>query len=93
MDIPWPYTRILHYSPTAIPHRRTAARQENDAFEAFRETISGEDVIEVARQALEASEVPASRQAETLARLQGLMLRSDEKALLFTYKLAFEAIG
>jgi hypothetical protein len=87
----WPFTYLLHYSPQAARARNKGIEGHEEDFEAFRKTVSLEDVVAVAEQVLEASSVPPRFQDEALSRLEERGLSPSRKKLIFNYKLAFEA--
>jgi len=89
-DFQWPFTYLLHYSPQAARARNKGIEGYEDRFEAFRKTVSADDVLGVAEQTLEASSVPSRYQEEALSRLKERGLSRSRKKLIFNYKLAFE---
>lgn len=80
---------LLHYGPQGIAHRYKATREHPAAFEAFRATVSQEDILATAEAVV--APVPAWVRDSGLWRLSRLELTAPFRlALLFTYKLAFE---
>jgi hypothetical protein len=87
----WPFTYLLHYSPQAARARNKGIEGHEEDFEAFRQTVSLEDVVGVAEQVLDASSVPPRFRDGALTRLEERGLSPSRKKLIFNYKLAFEA--
>jgi hypothetical protein len=80
---------LLHYGPRGIAHRYKATREHPDEFEAFRATVSQDDILATAKAVV--APVPAWVRDPVLRRLSRLELTAPFRlALLFTYKLAFE---
>jgi hypothetical protein len=79
---------ILHYSETAKLHRNRVIRGHETEFEAFRSTVSLEDVLATAEKVLEP--VPAWLRDTTLRALATTELTTSKKRLLFAYRLAFD---
>ena len=84
---------ILHYSEQARLHRKAAIRGHKSEFEAFRNSVSYEDVLTTAEKVLEM--VPTEQREENRLRTprRTRQLTDSELALLFTYKLAFTKLG
>jgi hypothetical protein len=84
---------LLHYGPRGIAHRYKAIREHeefNEEFEAFRATVSQDDILATAEAVV--APVPAQFHDSALERLSQLELTAPFRlALLFTYKLAFES--
>jgi hypothetical protein len=82
------FTPILHYSNLAGRARAAAVRGHESEFEAFRSSVSVEDVLATAEKVLEL--VPAEQREENRLRpVTRTRLTTSELALLFAYKLAF----
>jgi hypothetical protein len=89
---PIPFTRVLHYSGQAAPARAAGIVGHEDRFEEFRTSVSLERVLAMAEEVLIASAVPARFRDETRARLARSQLSESRQQLIFSYKLAFEAM-
>lgn len=80
---------LLHYGSSGKVHRYKATREHPTDFEAFRATVSQDDILATAEAV--AASVPAWFRDSVLGRLARLKLTAPSGlALLFTYKLAFE---
>jgi hypothetical protein len=85
-------TPILHYSNLAGRARAEAIRGHESEFEAFRRTVSYQDVLATAKKVLEL--VPVEMRKENrLWTPPRTRLTTSELALLFAYKLAFTELG
>ena len=80
------FTEILHYSGLAGRARAAAIHGHETEFEAFRGTVSLEDVLATAEKVLEP--VPAWLRDTTLGALARTELTTSKKRLLFAYRLA-----
>ena len=87
-----PFARIIHYSGLAGRARSAGIVGHEDGFQAFRNSVSMEDVTAMAEAVLRAASVPADISDETLARLARSQLSTSRQQLVFSYKLAFESI-
>lgn len=90
-DFPWGYRRIMHYSGVAAKARNEGVIGHEDRFEEFKDSVSMEDLLELAATVLRSSGIPHRFREETLARLRRSELSESRKKLLFNYRLAFEA--
>jgi hypothetical protein len=88
-----PFTRIMHYSGQAGRGRNTAIIGREHDFEAFRESVTHEDVVATAKDVLESACVPAEVRDNTLSRLARFQLTNSRQQLIFNYKTAFESMG
>jgi hypothetical protein len=89
-----PFTPIIHYSPLAAGARSAEIvrlRQE-DAFEAFRGSVSIKDVAATAEAVFRESPMPIEMYDKELSRLSKSHLSTSSQQLIFSYKLAFESI-
>src|SRR5262249_42430620 len=86
-----PFTRVIHYSGQAGPARNRGIVGREDDFEAFRKSVTLEDVIATARDVLRLARVPDEFRDETLSRLARNQLTTSRQKLIFAYKVAFEA--
>jgi hypothetical protein len=90
---PRPFTRIIHYSSLAGSARSAGIIGREDSIEAFRDSVSLEDVVATAEDVLIAARIPAEICDETLSRLAGKSrLSASNQKLIFIYKEAFEAM-
>jgi hypothetical protein len=87
-----PFTRVMHYSGQAGPARNRGIVGREDAFGAFSNSVSLEDVVGTARDVLRAARVPDEFCEETLSRLARSHLTVSRRKLMFVYKLAFESM-
>jgi len=85
---------IIHYSNIAIHGRRVWIEQRGleDDFEAFRDSVSLDDVVATAEDVLTSGRVPANLCDETLSRLRNFRLTIPRQRLIFIYKVAFESM-
>lgn len=90
-DFQHPFSYLLHYSPQAARARNKGVEGRETRFEAFRGTVSIEDVITEAEQALDEAGLPDRFRDEALARLEDSRLTPSRKKLLFNYQIAFQA--
>jgi hypothetical protein len=87
-----PVKPIIHYSPLAARARKeeiVRLRQE-DAFEAFRGSVSIKDVVATAEIVYRKARVPTEMYDTELSRLSRSELSTSRQRLIFNYKLAFE---
>jgi hypothetical protein len=85
-------TPILHYSNLAGRARLAAVRGHESEFEAFRNSVSYQDVLATAKKVLEL--VPAEMRNENRLRTPPrTRLTTSELALLYAYKLTFAELG
>ena len=89
---PRPFTRVIHYSSQAGPARSARVVGQEDSFQAFRDSVSLEDVVATAEAALNAAHVPSETRDETLSRLTKSQLTTSRQQLIFNYKLKFESM-
>lgn len=87
-----PFTRVIHYSGQAASARRAGIVGREDSFQAFKDSVSLEDVVATAEDALKAAQVPSDIRAETLSRLANNQLTTSRRQLIFNYKVAFESM-
>jgi len=90
-DFQRPFTRILHYSPRAARWRNRIVENRKEDFEAFRGTVTIDDLIATAGDVFESTQVPDRFRDETLSRLQSRRLTPSRRKLIFNYKIAFES--
>jgi hypothetical protein len=87
-----PFTRVIHYSSQAGPARSAGVVGREDSFQAFRTSVSLEDMVATAEDVLRAAHVPYEICDETLSRLAASQLTTSRQQLIFNYKVAFESI-
>jgi len=84
------FTRVIHYSSQAVSARKAGILGREESFQAFRGSVSLEDLVETAEDALKAAHVPSEIHDETLSRLAKSRLTTSREQLIFNYKVAFE---
>lgn len=87
-----PFTRVIYHSSQAGRARSEGIVGREDSFQAFRESVSLEDVLTTAKDVLGAARVPAEICDETLSRLARSRLTASRQQLIFNYKVAFESL-
>jgi hypothetical protein len=92
-DFPRPFTPVIHYSSQAGRARRAGVVDHEDSFQAFRGSVSLEDVVAAAKAALETAHVPSKIRDETLSPLEKSQLTTSRQQLIFIYKEAFEKMS
>jgi hypothetical protein len=92
-DFPRPFTPVIHYSSQAGRARRARVVDHEDSFQAFRGSVSLEDVVATAEAALKAAHVPSEIRDEMLSRLAKSQLTTSRQQLIFNYKVAFEKMS
>lgn len=85
-----PFTETLHYSSQAARWRNARIQGHEDQFEAFRDSVSRNELIATAEKTLRSADIPAELQEETLSRLRRWALTPSRKKLMFIYKIDFE---
>lgn len=83
---------ILHYSGQAGRARRAAVAGQEAAFRVFASSVTLPSVLTAASLTLRENDVPAGLIDSTLSRLRHAELTESRMRLLFTYKVALEAI-
>ena len=76
---------------------RAAARARGvvgreDSFQAFKDSVSLEDVIATAKDVFNSAGTPPELRNEFLSRLMNSSLTDSRRKLIFNYKLAFESM-
>ena len=87
---PRSFTKLLHYSPVNVAHRKKRIAGHEADFEEFKRSLSVDRVHAVANEVMTESLPPSFRDL-ALARLTPLQLFESDLQLIFIYKLAFEA--
>lgn len=85
-----PLCEVIHYSGQAARARKAFVAARKASFEAFRETVSLEDIRATAEEALRSANVPSVFRERTLGRLDKSQLTDSRKQLVFHYKIKFE---
>jgi len=85
-------TRVLHYSGQAGRARHDSIIGHESEFDIFRQNISQDDVLRVAKQVLDRTGLPLSFRSATYERLTRVPLTNSRKQLLFSYRVAFTAL-
>lgn len=88
-----PFTRVIHYSGQAGPARNRGIVGHEDDYEAFRDSVTLEDVIVEARDVLRSARIPDEFGHEALQRLARSQLTDSRRKLMFLFKIAFEAMA
>jgi hypothetical protein len=86
------FTRVIHYSGQAGSARSAGIVGREDAFGAFKDSVSHDDLFAAAQDVLASARVPAKIRDETLSRLKRFALTISRQRLIFNYKVAFERI-
>jgi hypothetical protein len=86
------FTCIIHYSGQGRRARNEGMVGREDSFQAFRDSVSLEDLIATAVDVLRSTRVPDRIRDETLSRLRRSQLTYSRKQLIFNYKVAFESM-
>lgn len=86
-----PIKPVIHYSRLAGRARSAEIVGREEAFEAFRGSVSIEDVVAAAEAVLRESHMPVEMCDEELSRLSKSQLSTSRQQLIFSYKLAFES--
>ena len=89
---PRPFTPVIHYSGQAAAARRAGIAGHEDAFQAFKDSVSHDDLVATAQDVLASARVPAKIREETLARSKKFLLTTSRQQLIFNYKIAFESM-
>ena len=89
---PRPITQIIHYSGQAAAARARGIVGREDSFQAFKDSVSLEDVIATARDVFNSAGTPPELRDEFLSRLMNSRLTDSRRRLIFNYKLAFESM-
>ena len=89
------FTPIIHYSPQAARWRsREIVRlRQEDAFEAFRGSVSIQDVADTMGFVLREAHVPSKMYDEALSGLLKSQLSTSRQRLIFIYKFEFERLA
>jgi hypothetical protein len=61
------------------------------AFEAFKDSVSHEDLVATAHEVLKSVNLPSKIQEDTISRLNKFALTEFGKQLIFNYKVVFES--
>lgn len=86
------YIKVLHYSGQAAGHRRKSVAGDEQAFEAFRHTVSREDLLLAAQRLLARAEIPRPLWYRLLSQVERADLSRSRLELIFHYKRLFEAL-
>lgn len=86
------FTPVIHYSSQAGRARIEGIVGREDSFQAFRDSVSLDDVVATAQDVLTFARVPANIRDETLSRLARSPLTTSRQQLIFSYKVAFESM-
>ena len=81
----------MHYSGQAASARIAGIKGHEDSFNAFKDSVSSNDLIEMAENYLKSFGVPDKIRDETMERLKNFKLTISRRQLIFNYKMAFES--
>lgn len=87
-----PFTRVIHYSGQAGAARRAGIVGREDSFQAFRDSVSLENVVDTAESVFKEANAPDNFRDETVSLLKRRKLTTSRRQLIFNYKVAFESI-
>ncbi len=82
-------TTVMHYSPLASAGRNALVMGREAEFHAFSETLSMQDIVDVAAAIMRENAIPDAMASEALARLQRAALSESRRKLAFIYGTAF----
>lgn len=82
--------KIIHYSPLAASARITGVAGKQSKFDAFKNSVSKDDLMAAARDVLAWAGIPPNSSEETLGKLDRFALTCSRLKLIFNYKEAFE---
>jgi hypothetical protein len=85
-------TSIMHYSPLANAARNASVMGRETEFRAFSETLSMQDILDVAADIMRENAVPHAMSAETIAGLHKATLSESRKKLAFIYSTDFKKL-
>jgi hypothetical protein len=88
-----PFTRVIHYSSQAGPARSTGIVGREDSFQAFRSSVSLEDLVTTADDVLIGACIPPEIRDQALSRLARSQLTTSRQQLIFNYKIVFQSMG
>jgi hypothetical protein len=87
-----PFIRVIHYSGQAARARKAAIAGQEAKFEAFKSTVTLEDVLNEAESVLVQAQLSPEYRARTLARLARKNLTESRLQLMFHYMTTFESM-
>lgn len=87
-----PLTEIIHYSGQAAGARARGVVGREDSFQAFKDSVSLEDLIATAKEVFNSADMPPELRNEFLSRLMNSSLTDSRRKLIFNYKTAFESM-
>jgi len=90
--LPWPFTRIIHYSGQAAASRLAGIATRRHEFSAFSSSVTLSDILRSAEAVLAKARMPNEARGSILSRLAKASLSESRLALIFNYKMAFEGI-
>lgn len=86
------FTRVIHYSSQAAGARKAGVVGREREFEAFKDSISVDDLLRDAESVLVNAGLPAAYRDATLSKLATSNLSESRRQLIFTYKTAFKSV-
>ncbi len=90
-NFPWPATRLIHYSGTAVRHWDTVVQEHEENFRLFQSTVTKQDFLDNVKDVIESSRVPSAISEHALKKLCRGNLTLSRLKLMFNYKLRFDA--
>lgn len=90
-EFPRHFTKVIHYSGLAGNARIKGIVDSEEKFQAFKNSVSHDDLVATAKDVLVTAGVPIKIQEETLSRLKNFKLTDSRRKLIFTYKEEFES--
>ena len=87
-----PVTKVIHYSGQAGNARIKGIMSKDEKFQAFKNSVSHDDLVATAKDVLATAGIPIKIQEETLSRLKNFKLTDSRRKLIFNYKEKFESI-
>ena len=83
----------MHYSALANAARNAAVMGREAEFLAFSETLSMQDIVDVAAEVMQENSISVAMSAETITRLRKATLSESRKKLAFIYSTAFAKLS
>lgn len=86
------FRQIIHYSTQAVSARSARIVGREESFQAFKDSVSLEDLVATAEDVFKAAQVPPYIRDNGLARLRKNQLTTSRQQLIFIYKEEFESM-
>ncbi len=84
---------VMHYSALANAARNAAVMGREAEFLAFSETLSMQDIVDVAAEVMQENSISVAMSAETITRLRKATLSESRKKLAFIYSTVFAELS